>query len=62
MNEREPDHVLDNWSAEGVQHTLLDQTPPLIPPGVEEEVAVYRHVNSYLRLIEQAVLGSPSAW
>jgi hypothetical protein len=96
MNEREPDHVLDNRSAggpsvgkmkgvmfginsdrerhdeylrhffkeieKGVHHILLDQTAPLILSGVQEEVAVYRHVNSYPRLIERAVLGSPDAF
>ena len=46
----------------GVHHILPDQTAPLILAGVEEEVAVYRHVNSYPRLIEQAVLGSPDAF
>jgi hypothetical protein len=46
----------------GVHHILLGQTAPLILAGVEEEVAVYRHVNSYPRLIEQAVLGSPDAF
>jgi hypothetical protein len=46
----------------GVHHILLGQTAPLILAGVEDEVAVYRHVNSYPRLIEQAVLGSPDAF
>ena len=46
----------------GVHHILLGHTAPLILAGVEEEVAVYRHVNSYPRLIEQAVLGSPDAF
>src|ERR1700733_215759 len=46
----------------GVRHILLGHTAPLILAGVEEEVAVYRHVNSYPRLIEQAVLGSPDAF
>jgi hypothetical protein len=46
----------------GVHHILLGQTAPLILAGVEEEVAVYRHVNSYPRLKEQAVLGSPDAF
>jgi Bacterial archaeo-eukaryotic release factor family 3 len=45
----------------GVHHILLGHTAPLILAGVKEEVAVYRHVNSYPRLIEQAVLGSPDA-
>jgi hypothetical protein len=88
MDEREPDHVLDNRSAggpsvgkmkgvlfgantdrerhkevdKGVHHILLGHTAPLILAGVEEEVAVYRHVNRYFRLIEQAVLGSPDAF
>ena len=43
----------------GVHHILLGHTAPLILAGVEEEVALYRHVNSYPRLIEHAVLGSP---
>jgi len=46
----------------GVHHILLGQTAPLILAGVQEEVAVYRPVNSYPRLIEQAVLGSPDAF
>ena len=46
----------------GVHHILLGHTAPLILAGVEEEVAAYRHVNSYPRLIEQAVLGSPDAF
>ena len=46
----------------GVHHILLGETAPLILAGVEEEVALYRHVNSYPRLIEQAVLGSPDAF
>ena len=46
----------------GVHHILLGQTAPLILAGVEDEVAVYRHVNSYPRLMEQAVLGSPDAF
>jgi hypothetical protein len=46
----------------GVHHILLGHTVPLILAGVEEEVAVYCHVNSYPRLIEQAVLGSPDAF
>ena len=41
---------------------LQGQTAPLILAGVEEEVALYRHVNSYPRLVEQAVLGSPDAF
>jgi Bacterial archaeo-eukaryotic release factor family 3 len=45
----------------GVHHILLGHNALLILAGVEEEVAVYRHVNSYPRLIEQAVLGSPDA-
>ena len=46
----------------GVHPILLGHTAPLILAGVEEEVAVYRHVNSYPRLIELAVLGSPDAF
>src|ERR1700722_1580020 len=46
----------------GVHHILLGHTAPLILAGVEEELAVYRQVNSYPRLIEQAVLGSPDAF
>ena len=46
----------------GVHHILLGHTAPLILAGVEEEVALYRHVNSYPRLIEHAVLGSPDAF
>jgi hypothetical protein len=45
----------------GVNRILEGRAGPLILAGVEEEVAVYRHVNSYPRLIEQAVLGSPDA-
>jgi Bacterial archaeo-eukaryotic release factor family 3 len=47
---------------QGVHHILLDHTAPLILAGMEEEVAVYRHVNSYPRLIEQAVLSSQDAF
>ena len=46
----------------GVHHILLDETAPLILAGVQEGGAVYRPVNSYPRLIEQAVLGSPDAF
>jgi hypothetical protein len=46
----------------GVHHILLDQTAPLILAGVKEEVAIYRRVNSYPRVVEQAVLGSPDAF
>jgi hypothetical protein len=46
----------------GVHHILPGHTAPLILAGVEEEVAVYRRVNSYSRLMEQAVLGSPDAF
>jgi Bacterial archaeo-eukaryotic release factor family 3 len=46
----------------GVHHILHGHTAPLILAGVEEEVAVYRRVNSYSRLMEQAVLGSPDAF
>jgi hypothetical protein len=47
---------------EGVHHILLGQNAPLILAGVQEEVALYRPVNSYPRLMKQAVLGSPDAY
>lgn len=47
---------------EGVRRILDSQTgtrtPPMILVGVEEEVALYRNVNSYPQLAERAVVGS----
>lgn len=46
----------------GVKRILQGRAGPLILAGVEEEVALYRHVNSYPRVVEQAVLGSPDGF
>jgi hypothetical protein len=47
---------------EGVRRIVESQTgtrtPPMILVGVEEEVALYRRVNSYPHLAERAVVGS----
>jgi len=93
MNNRVPDHVLDNRSAagpsvgsmkgvmfdtgadrdredeylshffkevnKGVHAILRNDTAPLVLMGVESEVATYRRVNTYPRLLEKAIHGSP---
>jgi hypothetical protein len=43
----------------GVRTLLRQDTEPLILAGVDYEIASYRRVNSYPRLLEQAVVGSP---
>ncbi len=51
---------------EGVRRILDGQTgsrtPAMILAGVDEEVALYRRVNSYPRLAERAVAGSPDGF
>jgi len=42
-----------------VHATLREGTAPLVLAGVEEELAIYRRVNSYPHLFEQEVHGSP---
>lgn len=43
----------------GVTALLHEDTGPLILAGVEYELAVYRRVNTYSRLLQKAVEGSP---
>jgi hypothetical protein len=43
----------------GVHSILRNDTAPLVLAGVEDEVAIYRRVNTHPRLLEKAVLGSP---
>jgi hypothetical protein len=93
LNNRIPDHVLDNRSAggpsvgsmkgvlfgtntdrerhdeylahffkevdKGIHHILRFETAPLIVAGVDSEVTIYRRVNSYPRLLDDSVHGSP---
>jgi hypothetical protein len=93
LNNRIPDHVLDNRAAggpsvgsmkgvlfgtntdrerldeylahffkevdKGVHKILLGETAPMIVAGVDSETAIYRRVNSYPRLLNRAVHGSP---
>jgi hypothetical protein len=93
LNNRIPDHVLDNRSAggpsvgsmkgvlfgtnndrerhdeylahffkkvdKGIHHILRFETAPLIVAGVDSEVSIYRRVNSYPRLLDNTVHGSP---
>jgi Bacterial archaeo-eukaryotic release factor family 3 len=93
LNNRIPDHVLDNRSSagpgegsmkgvmfgtntdrekhdeylahffkevdKGLRTVLLDKTIPLVVAAVEPEIAIYRRVNTYPRLTQQAVHGSP---
>jgi hypothetical protein len=92
LNNRIPDHVLDNRSSagsgegsmkgvmfgtntdrekhdeylahffkevdKGLRTVLLDKTIPLVVAAVEPEMAIYRRVNTYLRLTQEAVHGS----
>jgi len=44
---------------EGVNVVLKDGTEPLIPIGVEHEIALYRRVNTYQHLVEPGVHGAP---
>lgn len=43
----------------GVYQILKDQQVPLVVAGVEYEVSIYRQVNSYQHLVEDAVYGAP---
>jgi Bacterial archaeo-eukaryotic release factor family 3 len=45
----------------GVNAILRNDTAPLVLVGVENEVAIYRHVNTYPRLLEKTVHGSPDS-
>ena len=59
--ERE-DQYLAHFYAEvdrGIGPMLRRDGAPLVLAGVEEEVAIYRRVNTYPRLLERAVNGSP---
>jgi hypothetical protein len=38
---------------------LKDESEPLIPAGVEHEIALYRRVNTYRHLIEPGISGAP---
>jgi hypothetical protein len=46
----------------GVHNVLKDGAAPLVLAGVEYEVALYRRVNTYPRLLEAAVYGSPESF
>lgn len=59
--ERE-DEYLAHFYAEvdrGIASMLRRDGAPLVVAGVEEEVTIYRRVNTYPRLLERAVNGSP---
>jgi hypothetical protein len=43
----------------GIESILRRDGAPLILAGVEEEITIYRQVNTYPRLLEKAVSGSP---
>lgn len=45
----------------GVNDCLKGKTDPLIPVGVEYEIALYRSVNKYLHLAEESVEGAPNS-
>jgi uncharacterized protein (DUF2249 family) len=45
----------------GIHTVLKDTAAPLILAGVEYEVALYRKVNTYPRLMDDAVYGSPDS-
>jgi hypothetical protein len=93
LNNRIPDHVLDNRSSAGhgdgsmkgvvfgtnadhekhpeylahffkeveqsVHAVVNNKDIPLVLAAVEQEVAIYRRVNTYPRLMQQAIHGSP---
>lgn len=44
----------------GVQETLRGKSEPVVPAGVDYEVALYRTVNTYPNLSEQCVHGAPN--
>ena len=46
---------------QALEKLLLDRTIPLVLAGVETEIAIYRKVNRYPRLMERAVLGAPDS-
>lgn len=60
-NEAEHAHLHDFYRAvdRGVNQLLRSSGTPLILAGVEEDVAIYRAVNTYPDLAEQAIPGSP---
>ncbi len=96
LNNRQPDHVLDNRAAagpsvggmrgvsfgtstdreredeyiahfykevdKGVKTLLRDDTGSLLLAGVEYEVAIYRRVTTYPRVLDKAVNGSPDGF
>lgn len=96
LNNRQPDHVLDNRAAagpsvgsmrgvsfgtstdrereeeyithfykevdKGVKTLLRDATGSLLLAGVEYEVAIYRRVTTYPRVLGKAVNGSPDGF
>jgi len=43
----------------GIHHILRFETAPLIVAGVDSEITIYRRVNSYPRLLDKNVHGSP---
>jgi hypothetical protein len=42
-----------------VNTALKDSTDPLVPVGVEHEIALYRRINTYPHLVEPGVHGAP---
>ncbi len=60
-SEDKDEYLLHFFSSleKGVSAFLRDSTLPLIPVGVEEELAIYRRVNTYPHLVEQGVAGAP---
>src|SRR5690606_16599648 len=45
--------------AEGIHDHLADRELPMVPVGLEDLVALYREVNTYPHLMEEAVLHNP---
>ncbi|MFS2292242.1 MAG: hypothetical protein FWJ90_06005 [Actinomadura sp.] len=45
--------------AEGIHHHLAHRELPMVPVGLEDLVALYREVNTYPHLMEEAVLYNP---
>jgi hypothetical protein len=46
----------------GLQSVLRNETAPLVLAGVDSEVALYRRVNNYPRLLEKALPGAPAGF
>src|SRR6185369_253189 len=43
----------------GIHTALRNDTAPLVAAGVEYELAIYRRLNTYPRLLEDTIQGSP---